>query len=881
MTGESALPDRDVVFEGVLLRDRYRVDKKLGQGGMATVYTATDTELGRKVVVKVPLFHFMGREGFKERFELEVKGLVDTEHPHVVSILARGDHQGIPYFIIQFLRGGSLEDRLAKRPQEPKEVMAWLPYVADALDFIHSRQIIHRDVKPGNILFDDSGNVFLSDFGVAKALGQDTSLTAAGFTVGSPHYMAPEQATNIDVGPATDQYALGVTVYESLAQQLPFEGDNAVEILIKKGSQKPRPLSGFRNIHEAISHAVERSLARDPKDRYPSCRAFAEALESAIWMSDPQSTPGTRTPSVPARHTMGGSLDISGLTLLGHYKVAGRLGSGGMGTVYEAEDTDLGKTVVIKVPHPRLVLEPGFLERFEREVTQLLRLEHPSIVRVLARGEVDGFPFYVLQYMKGGSLSDRLKEAPDRRQSAEDVLPWFESTARALDFLHSRRLIHRDVKPGNILFDEHDHAYLSDFGIAKAHGDQDARLTTTNTGVGSPRYMAPEQAGDKFEGRADQYALATTVFEALTGRVPFPDGTALEIMIKKMQETPPSVSDFVPDIAQTASDAVLKALSGDPEKRYPTCRAFFLAFKRALRGEVTAPAVPRRAPPTSGAAPAAPAAPPPVVAPITPPTPTPAPAPARRGSSTRVPRTAGTSSGAVRRPAAAPATRPTTPPPSGATRPPPEVVVPKKRRQGDVKLWQPSFLFAFVAIACLSRLAPFLRFVLPFGTGTEIGGDLMTIVWAVGTPAVVLAVGHGWLLQRRGVAPAWAWVLATLSGGALATLAVAGVAHLLEGTLHVHPLGVLAGGLAGLCLGFCQWLVFEKRLHVPWKWWLATTLGMAATGAFVEFSGARADALYLLVLASGVALAACQLVALRAMAPGNVQRGKAAGEVRS
>ena len=162
--------------------------------------------------------------------------------------------------------------------------------------------------------------------------------------------------------------------------------------------------------------------------------------------------------------------------------------------------------------------------------------------------------------------------------------------------------------------------------------------------------------------------------------------------------------------------------------------------------------------------------------------------------------------------------------------------------------------------------------MLPFGTGQELGEDLVTLLWAVAAPAVVLALGHGWILHRRGVAPAWAWVLATLSGGALAALALLALVHLLGDTLPLHPLGVVAGGVAGACLGFCQWLVFEKRLHRPWRWWLATTVGMALAGAFLEFGRGGPDVTYGLVLASGAVLAAAQLIALRRMAPGTVQR---------
>ncbi len=169
---EEGLPS-GFVFEGALLKDRYQVEDKLGQGGMATIYRALDTDLGRQVVVKVPLPTIMQTEGFKERFEGEIRGLIDVEHPNVVSILARGEHNHVPYFVTQYLPGGNLEDRIMKAPEnrlEAKSVTGWLLRIADALDFIHRKGIVHRDIKPANILFDDEGHVFLSDFGVAKVL---------------------------------------------------------------------------------------------------------------------------------------------------------------------------------------------------------------------------------------------------------------------------------------------------------------------------------------------------------------------------------------------------------------------------------------------------------------------------------------------------------------------------------------------------------------------------------------------------------------------------------------------------------------------------------------------------------------------------------------
>src|SRR5262249_5971349 len=187
---------------------------KLGEGGMGVVYKARDTKLPRDLVVKVPHAEALD-EKLAQRFAQEIIALVQLSHPHIVKILDVGKHQGLPYALMEYLSGGSLDDRRPK-PGDFAPVRGWLPGVAQALDFIHQKGYIHRDIKPGNILFDAAGNSFVSDFGVAKVLADKAAsgnggLTGAGRILGTAAYMAPELATGRPIDSKIDQYALAMT----------------------------------------------------------------------------------------------------------------------------------------------------------------------------------------------------------------------------------------------------------------------------------------------------------------------------------------------------------------------------------------------------------------------------------------------------------------------------------------------------------------------------------------------------------------------------------------------------------------------------------------------------------------------------------------------
>ena len=264
---------------------------------------------------------------------------------------------------------------------------------------------------------------------------------------------------------------------------------------------------------------------------------------------------------------------LEGQVLMGMYRVGRPLHRSGMGVVYLGENTTLGTPIVLKIPDPRSVHEDGFLERFHREIQSLVDLQHPHVVRIQAQGVHEGIPFIVLDHLDGGSLASRLVE--QGQCSLDEVRAWAGVIADTLDYIHTQGVVHRDVKPSNILFDRDGRPILSDFGLAHFAPPDAGRLTETGVAVGSPHYMAPEQAlGGEVTAKTDQYGLAATLYEALAGQPPFPTGALIHILVQKTKDPPPDIRTLVPDLPPEVGDAIMTALAMDPEDRHPSCRHF-------------------------------------------------------------------------------------------------------------------------------------------------------------------------------------------------------------------------------------------------------------------------------------------------------------------
>jgi serine/threonine protein kinase len=276
---------------------------------------------------------------------------------------------------------------------------------------------------------------------------------------------------------------------------------------------------------------------------------------------------------------------------IGRYQIFERLGSGGMATVFRAEDTTLRRSVAIKILRESLSFDSNFTERFKQEAQLIASLNHPNIVQVydfdVIERNNEKMVYMVMPYIIGKTLASVLEDLRYQHSmlSQERVRDIMLDLCSALSYAHARGMVHRDVKPSNILFDENNKAILTDFGIAKL-AQQQRGLTQDGTIVGTPSYMSPEQAtGEAIDGRSDIYALGIILFEMLTGRTPFEDDGTVSVLLKHVQTPPPNVTEFVPNISPYFDALVAHALAKNPNDRYQTAEEFAKDIREVFKGK--------------------------------------------------------------------------------------------------------------------------------------------------------------------------------------------------------------------------------------------------------------------------------------------------------
>jgi branched-chain amino acid transport system substrate-binding protein len=282
---------------------RYEIKGELGRGGMATVYHAFDPRFRRDVALKILPREFLHEQTFRARFEREAQSIAALEHSAIAPVYDFGEEEGQPFLVMRFMPGGSLTDRIQQGPLPLGGITAIMDRIGAALDFAHSKGIIHRDVKPANILFDEAGDPYLSDFGIVKVAETTAQLTGSGI-VGTPAYMAPEMMERGDLTHLIDVYALGVTLFQMLTGQLPYEAATPIGVLMAHVS---KPIPDARDLRpdlpDSIQMIIERAMAKDPVERYQRAGDLAADLRAVVSGGAPALQPPqtVRVPPEPTR----------------------------------------------------------------------------------------------------------------------------------------------------------------------------------------------------------------------------------------------------------------------------------------------------------------------------------------------------------------------------------------------------------------------------------------------------------------------------------------------------------------------------------------------------------------------------------------------------
>jgi len=531
----------------------------IGRGAMGAVYRA-QTETGAGAAVKVILPGLPNAARYLPRFRQEAAVTGSLDHPGIVRFLDY-EESPIPHLVLAYVDGETLRQRLrTERKFSARDALEIACKLFEALDHAHALGAVHRDLKPENILVTATGRPVITDYGLGRIQdeGGRARLTHTGQVMGTPFYMAPEQFESVkEVGPAADLYSLGVILFHMLAGQPPFRGSQAEIVLAHVSGTVPDLRSWVPELPTIASACVAKLLAKDPEERYAGAKEVLPELRAAL----------------AELNLASGSEELveCGLeegSLVGEWTVGGLIGRGGMGTVYRAQKGE--ESCALKV------LELGAtttsLQRFEREALIMKELNHPNIVPIFDHGVTSGaagrYPYIAMELFStdlGQLVEERGPLSPVEAATAAIA------AAEALSAAHRSAVVHRDVKPDNLFLRgevvDRESVCLGDFGVA-ALSQKNARLTQTSGAVGSPYYMAPEQArGDEAGPKADLYSLGATLFFLLTASRPFAADKIEGLLLAHARTLPPRADQRSPEVPEDLGLLVDFALLKVPADR--------------------------------------------------------------------------------------------------------------------------------------------------------------------------------------------------------------------------------------------------------------------------------------------------------------------------
>lgn len=569
---------------------RYLLVRRVGQGGFATVWMANDRALEKSVAIKVLHAQYARDKTRRERFFRGARKMRDLDHDGIVRVIdLHGVEAGYHYFVMEYVDGYNLREAIRRQILPREQVLEVIKKVGDALAHAHSRGLVHRDVKPSNILVNAAGEPKLTDFDLVRA-DDTTGSSHTGSAMGSFIYGAPEvmdRAQEADA--ASDVYSLAMTAVYGL------HGSDLSMAVVRDTGQYISQLPATTLIKEVL----QRALDWDRKRRFQTAEGFCEALA--------QAQAGTyRRPEEPARKrkTLPGDENVllhddldpeqtlehldSGTIIAGRFKVITCLGRSGLGTMYLGERINIGQRVAIKVLTDswEWVRSNEGSQRFRNIALAASRTGQPNILEVFEAGSLpDNRLYMVMEYIEGFNLYAELQE--HGRLPVRRACRIVRAVARAVRAAHDAGIIHRDLKPLNVMFvplpdGSGEAVQVFDFGIS-AWAESEARLSDPSVFIATPEYMAPEQIrGKEPTPLLDIYALGVMLYEILVGEPPFVAATGREVMARKLHEKAPSLGSKRPELPHNLIVLVDDCLAIDPAERPPSARSFLERIGEAI-----------------------------------------------------------------------------------------------------------------------------------------------------------------------------------------------------------------------------------------------------------------------------------------------------------
>ncbi len=562
------------------------IESKLYESPLGVVFLGKHQGLNVPVVVRV--MHPRVRSLLKDynKFKEESRRLSTIRHANIVGLLDLGEFEGHHFLVLEYAEGVPLLERIKDRPLTEAQALGLLIPVAEGLAELWKNGLVHRGVSPSIIFIGRDGGAKL-DLTPLRRNYTDPQFKASLAANHAP-YWSPEEIRNQPIDPSSDMWSFGATLYHAVTGKLPFPQSSGVgQASMMLGDPVP-PREANPLLHEGMSQVLQKLLSKNFEDRFLSAEAFLSSLHSiqnqisgtgihepTIMVADVNMRDGSRKKDLP--HL--GVADV-----VGNCKIVRKLGSGAFGVVYLGRHKVLDMDVAVKLlPLESAYRDPTFVEMFLREARTAARIRHRNVIGIFEAGVQNGQHYIIMELAPGGTVLERMilyggKLAPSMVQRI------LLEAARGLAAAAQLNIIHRDIKPDNLMFSADGEVKIADLGLAKRlvppnvtetiraslAADQLSMRNDPGMLAGTPAYMAPEIAADPehVDTRADLYSLGVTGFHMLTGRLPFDGKTPMEVIMKHVLDDRVPVNEVDPAIPKDLSDIVFKLMQKRPEHRY-------------------------------------------------------------------------------------------------------------------------------------------------------------------------------------------------------------------------------------------------------------------------------------------------------------------------